>query len=244
MTAEAPEILSLLIVEDEDHLARALRLNFELEGFEVAIAATGREAFAALARTRPFHCIVLDVTLPDMDGFDICRRLREVGDYTPVLMLTARSLTDDRVEGLESGADDYITKPFDLGELIARVRSSIRRRDWERQRQTRSSSVLSFGGARIDFDSHEVVVNGQILHLTTLELDLLRYFAQNVGRVIPREELLQRVWKLRNHPNTRTVDNFVLRLRRHFEPDENLPRYFLSVRGAGYRFVPEGEEPG
>jgi DNA-binding response OmpR family regulator len=159
-------------------------------------------------------------------------------------MLTARSMTDDRVEGLESGADDYITKPFDLGELIARVRSSIRRRDWERQRQTRSSSVLSFGGARIDFDSHEVVANGQILHLTTLELDLLRYFAQNVGRVIPREELLQRVWKLRNHPNTRTVDNFVLRLRRHFEPDENVPRYFLSVRGAGYRFVPEGEDAG
>lgn len=244
MDSDVPESHSLLIVEDEDHLARALRLNFELEGFEVVIASTGREAFASLARSRPFHCIVLDVTLPDMDGFDICRRLREVGDYTPVLMLTARSLTDDRVEGLESGADDYITKPFDLGELIARVRSAIRRRDWERNRQSRASSVLSFGDARIDFDSHEVSVRGEVLRLTTLELDLIRYFSQNEGRVIPREELLQKVWKLRNHPNTRTVDNFVLRLRRHFEPDETQPRYFLSVRGAGYRFVPDGEVAG
>lgn len=244
MPQDPVEPPSLLIVEDEDHLARALRLNFELEGFEVVTAATGREAFGALARPRPFQCIVLDVTLPDMDGFDICRRLREVGDYTPVLMLTARSLTDDRVEGLESGADDYITKPFELEELIARVRSAIRRRSWDSRGPGRSSAVLSFGEARVDFETHEVTVRGEVLHLTTLELDLLRYFAQNEGRVVSREELLQKVWKLRNHPNTRTVDNFVLRLRRHFEPDETHPRHFLSVRGAGYRFLRQPEEPG
>lgn len=237
---------SLLIVEDESHLARGLRLNFELEGFEVQIAGTGREAFAHLARSRPFSAIVLDVTLPDLDGFDICRRLREVGDYTPVILLTARSLTEDRVEGLESGADDYITKPFELEELVARVRSAIRRRSWERQSQARVASVLSFGDARVDFDSHEVSVRGETLHLTKLELDLVRYLAQSSGRVVSREELLQQVWKLRNHPNTRTVDNFVLRLRRHFEPDPEQPRHFVSVRGAGYRFIlqPEDEPPG
>ncbi|MCK6504186.1 response regulator transcription factor [Myxococcota bacterium] len=242
---DLPERPSLLIVEDESHLARGLRLNFELEGFEVQIAGSGREAFAQLARARPFSAIVLDVTLPDLDGFDICRRLREVGDYTPVIMLTARSLTEDRVEGLESGADDYITKPFELEELVARVRSAIRRRSWERQSQARMASVLSFGDARVDFDSHEVTVRGETLHLTKLELDLVRYLAQNSGRVVSREELLQQVWKLRNHPNTRTVDNFVLRLRRHFEPDPELPRHFVSVRGAGYRFIlqPEDELP-
>ena len=243
---DAVEPQSLLIVEDESHLARGLRLNFELEGFEVRIAETGREAFAHLARARPFSAIVLDVTLPDMDGFDICRRLRDVGDYTPVIMLTARSLTEDRVEGLESGADDYITKPFELEELVARVRSAIRRRGWERQRVSRVASVLVFGDARIDFDSHEVTVRGEPLRLTKLELDLVRYLAQNTGRVVSREELLQQVWKLRNHPNTRTVDNFLLRLRRHFEPDAAEPRHFLSVRGAGYRFIlePDAEEGG
>ncbi|RME24504.1 MAG: DNA-binding response regulator [Deltaproteobacteria bacterium] len=238
MTDDKP---SLLIVEDEAHLARGLRLNFELEGYEVETAATGREAFALLARARPHSAIILDVTLPDMDGFEICRRLREVGDYTPVIMLTARSLTEDRVEGLESGADDYLTKPFELDELVARVRSAIRRRSWEQQQADPTRWVLAFGRARIDFSTHEVTVDGRPVHLTKLELDLVRYFAQHPGRVISREELLQQVWKLRNHPNTRTVDNFVLRLRRHFEDDPQAPRHFLSVRGAGYRFIPNPE---
>lgn len=243
MTEPSPaDQLSLLIVEDEAHLARGLRLNFELEDFDVELAQTGREAFALLARARPYSAIVLDVTLPDMDGFDICRRLRDVGDYTPVIMLTARSLTEDRVRGLESGADDYLTKPFELEELVARVRSAIRRRSWERQQANRVASVLSFGDARIDFDTYEVTVRGEPVRMTKLELDLVRYFAQHAGRVISREELLQRVWKLRNHPNTRTVDNFVLRLRRHFEPDAGEPTHFLSVRGAGYRFILEPED--
>ncbi len=236
MTEDKP---ALLVVEDEAHLARGLKLNFELEGFEVQTAGTGRDAFALLARTRPFSAIILDVTLPDMDGFEICRRLREVGDYTPVIMLTARSLTESRVEGLESGADDYLTKPFELDELVARVRSAIRRRGWEQQQASRVQALLTFGQARIDFATHEVSVAGRPLHLTKLELDLVRYFAQNPGRVVSREELLQRVWQLRNHPNTRTVDNFVLRLRRHFEPDPQHPQHFLSVRGAGYRFIPD-----
>jgi len=172
---------SILVVEDESHLARGLKLNFELEGFAVVTAGSGREAFALLAGATPYSAIVLDVTLPDMDGFDICRRLRDVGDYTPVIMLTARSLTEDRVEGLESGADDYLTKPFELEELVARVRSAIRRRGWEAQRTSRFASVLSFGDARVDFDTHEVTVRGEPLRLTKLELDLVRYFTNSAA---------------------------------------------------------------
>ncbi|MCB9778040.1 MAG: response regulator transcription factor [Alphaproteobacteria bacterium] len=233
---------TLLVVEDEAHLARGLKLNFELDGYAVDTASSGREAFSFLARTEPYAAIVLDVTLPDMDGFEICRRLRDVGDYTPVIMLTARSLVEDRVQGLEAGADDYLTKPFDIEELVARVRSAIRRRGWEREQTAPVGSVLTFGEARVDFDTHEVTVRGEQVRMTKLELDLVRYFAQNSGRVVSREELLKHVWKLANHPNTRTVDNFVLRLRRHFEPDAAEPVHFLSVRGAGYRFLPDGDD--
>jgi two-component system OmpR family response regulator len=231
----------LLIVEDERHLAAGLKLNFEFEGFEVDTAGTSREAAALLARAEPYAAIVLDVSLPDTDGFTFCRRLRRAGNYTPVIMLTARNLAEDRVEGLESGADDYLTKPFELDELIARVRSLLRRRAWEAARTAPTTATLMrFGAASIDFERHEVQVGEQSLRLTHLELDLLAYFAEHPGRVISREELLEQVWKLRNYPNTRTVDNFVLRLRRHFEPDPANPIYFLSIRGAGYKFVPEG----
>ena len=155
-------------------------------------------------------------------------------------MLTARSRPADRVEGLHAGADDYLTKPFELDELLARVRSLLRRREWEQEAQGRQPTQrMEFGRVVVDFDRHEVSVGGEALHLTQLALDLLHYFCQNPGRVIRRNELLEKVWKLRNYPNTRTVDNFVLRLRRHFEPDPANPAHFLSVRGAGYKFVPE-----
>ncbi len=232
----------LLVVEDEAHLATGLKLNFEFEGFAVDIAGTGRQALAAMARPEPFAAIVLDVSLPDMDGFEICKRLRDAGNYTPVIMLTARSAPGDRVTGLESGADDYLTKPFELDELMARVHSQLRRRKWEQSSgpTVPKAGVLRFGRAEVDFDRHEVSVGGQEVRLTRLELDLVRYFAENPLRVIGRSELLESVWHLGNYPNTRTVDNFVLRLRRHFEPDPSNPIHFLSVRGAGYKFVPEG----
>ena len=232
----------LLIVEDEHHLAAGLKLNFEFEGYAVVVAGTAREAAAALAQATPFSAIVMDVTLPDADGFELVRRIRRSGNFTPVIMLTARTLAEDRVTGLESGADDYLTKPFDLDELLARVRSLIRRREWEAAAKApATSSVLSFGSVVADFDTHEVAVDGEPVRLTSLEMALLGYLAQNPGRVIGRDELLQQVWKLRNYPNTRTVDNFMLRLRKHFEPDPREPRYFLSIRGAGYKFVPAGD---
>ena len=235
----------LLVVEDERHLATGLKLNFEFEGFEVDIAGTAREAAGKLARPEPYAAIILDVTLPDTDGFTLCRRIRSSGNFTPVIMLTARSRAEDRVEGLEAGADDYLAKPFELDELIARVRSQLRRRKWDAAGgQTVEQQHVRFGTAHIDFDRHETTVDGKPIKLTNLELELVKYFSKNPERVISRDELLEQVWKLPNYPNTRTVDNFVLRLRRHFEEDPTRPVYFLSVRGAGYRFLPRGDSDG
>lgn len=232
----------LLLVEDEDHLAAGLKLNFELEGYFVEIARSGRDAARLLVQPTGFDLIVLDVMLPDIDGFSLCQKLRDTGNTTPVLMLTARDTVADRVEGLNVGADDYVTKPFELSELLARARSLLRRRSWERENEPhRPSSLLRFGEVEVDFDKHVAKVGDEERQLTKLEFDLLRYFAQNPGRVLSREELQQNVWNLRDYPNRRMVDNFIMRLRRHFEPDPREPKYFLSVRGAGYKFEPPAE---
>ncbi len=232
----------ILVVEDEAHLAAGLKLNLELEGYEVQVARTVRETAGYLVHGNPFDLIILDVMLPDGDGFSLCRKLREAGDYTPVIMLTARNSADDRVRGLNTGADDYLAKPFELAELLARVRSSLRRRSWE-ARETVSEvgrGVLKFGQAEINFDTHEASTFDKPVRLTQLELDLLYYFSRHPNRVLTREDLLEQVWKLRNAPNTRSVDNFIVRLRKYFEPSPDKPIYFVSHRGAGYKFVPEG----
>lgn len=231
----------LLVVEDEEHLATGLKLNLELEGYEVDVAGNAREAGERMLQPERYDAMVLDVMLPDVDGFELCAKLRKAGNFVPVVMLTARSAAEDRVRGLEVGADDYMVKPFSLDELLARVRSLLRRREWEKGavHETPPSHLLQFGDARIDFDTHEVLVGGEERKLTQLELDLLRYFSQSPGRVISRDELLEQVWKLRNYTYSRTVDNFISRLRRHFEPEPSDPRHFLSVRGAGYRFLPD-----
>lgn len=233
----------LLVVEDEQHLAAGIKLNFELEGYAVDIATTGLEAARLMLQADRYDAIILDVMLPDIDGFELCQKLRDAGNLTPVLMLTARGSVDDRVQGLNVGADDYVTKPFELSELLARVRSLLRRRSWEQHNASDQpvASALKLGTATIDFDTHRVIVDGEPRQLTKLELDLLQYFAQNPGRVLSRVELQEKVWKLQNYPNRRMVDNFIMRLRRHFEPDPTKPRYFLSVRGAGYQFVPPQE---
>ncbi len=235
----------LLVVEDEEHLAAGLKLNLELEGYDVDVATSARAASERLvvsAQSAGYDAIVLDVMLPDLDGFELCRRLREAGNFVPVVMLTARSSAEDRVRGLEAGADDYMVKPFSLEELLARVRSMLRSREWEGGRRSTPSlgtRLFSFGRARVDFETHDVVVDGEPIKLTQLELDLLKYFSENPLRVLSREELMEKVWKLRNYAYTRTVDNFIARLRKHFEEDATDPRHFLSVRGAGYKFVPE-----
>jgi DNA-binding response OmpR family regulator len=232
----------ILVVEDEAHIAAGLKLNLELEGYEVDVARSLRETGAHLVQGRVYDLIILDIMLPDGDGYSLCKKLRDAGDYTPVIMLTARSGPDDRVRGLDSGADDYLAKPFELSELLARVRSALRRSHWAARDTDSSRGVLSFGRASINFDTHEVSVEGKPIRLTQLELDLLYYFARNPGRVLLREELLEQVWKLRNAPNTRSVDNFISRLRKYFETQPERPRHFLSHRGAGYKFVPEGDD--
>jgi DNA-binding response OmpR family regulator len=229
----------LLVVEDEEHLAAGLKLNFELEGYDVVVAGSSRDAGAAmLDEGGPFSAVILDVMLPDASGFEFCRKLRDAGNFVPVLMLTALGATDDRVRGLEAGADDYLTKPFELDELLARVRSMLRRQGWVRNPEQRNGDAIVLGGATVDFASHEVHHPEREIHLTRLEFDLLRYFARNPGRTLTRVELQRAVWKLENYPTTRAVDNFIVRLRRHFEPDPRAPRYFVSVRGFGYKFVP------
>lgn len=236
----------LLVVEDEEHLAAGLKLNLELEGYEVDVAKNARQANELLLEAERYDALVLDVMLPDVNGFDLCARLRRSGNFVPVIMLTARNAPEDRVRGLEAGADDYMVKPFSLNELLARVRSMLRRREWEQQappKESEAATTLHFGKAMVDFNTHEVRIDDEECKLTQLELDLLRYFANNPHRVLSRTELLEKVWKLRNYNNSRTVDNFISRLRRHFERDASAPEYFLSVRGAGYKFVPgEGAE--
>jgi DNA-binding response OmpR family regulator len=229
----------ILLVEDEQNLARALKLNLSLEGYEVAHAATARDAGRLMVDPTGFDAILLDVQLPDVDGFTFCERLREAGDYTPVLMLTARNAPEDRVAGLEAGADDYLPKPFELAELFARVKSLLRRARWSRaEGDDGGASVLRFGDAVVDFAAHQVTVGDQEITLTKLELDLLRYFAENAGRVLSRGELLENVWHVDRNANTRAVDNFIVRLRRHLEPDPKRPAHIVSVRGAGYKFEP------
>ncbi|MEZ4288969.1 MAG: response regulator transcription factor [Polyangiales bacterium] len=242
--SEATNPKRLLIVEDEAHLAAGLKLNLELDGYRVDIAQNAREAGERLLDPFQYDALILDVMLPDVNGFELCQRLRDSGNFVPVIMLTARSSPDDRVRGLEAGADDYMVKPFELGELLARVRSMLRRRSWEQKKNVGVSadSVLVFGNARIDFNTHEVTVADESIQLTQLELDLLKYFAANPGRVLSRSELLEKVWKLHNYSNSRTVDNFISRLRRRFEPDAAHPTYIVSVRGAGYKFMPDSRD--
>lgn len=237
---------SILLVEDEAHLGRAIKLNLELEGFEVALAIDGKDALRQLLRVEPYQAMILDVQLPDTDGFALCSKIRESGIFTPVIMLTVRSRPEDRVRGLEAGADDYLTKPFELSELLARVRAQLRRQAWARvdpQDKAERPRVIRFGAAVVDLDTHAVEVEGEPRSLTALELELLAYFAAHPGRILSRKELLAEVWGLTGRQETRTVDNFVARLRKHFERDPAEPAHFLSHRGAGYRFEPEPAAP-
>lgn len=229
----------ILVVEDEPHIAMGLKLNLELDGHQVTVAETSRQAGYHLLDPDGFDLILLDVMLPDIDGLTFCKRLRDAGNTTPVLMLTANDRPEDRVAGLEAGADDYLGKPFDLEELRARVGSLLRRQRWSsRAPAPDQKSTLRFGKVMVDFDAYAITVDGRPAKLTQLEFDLLRYFCQHAGRVLSRQELLEHVWHLSNHPNTRVVDNFIVRLRRQIEPNPRKPVHLLSVRGAGYKFMP------
>lgn len=226
----------LLVVEDEAHLAEVISDNLALEGYEVAVSGDGAQALESIRRERP-ALVLLDVMLPSMDGFEICERLRREKNDVPILFLTAKSSADDRVRGLELGGDDYLGKPFELRELILRVRAILKRTQWFAA-ATRDSQSLVLGEARVDFKSFTAHVRGKPHELSTKETMILRELADHPGEVVPRAQILDRVWGYDAFPTTRTVDNFIVRLRRVLEPDPQNPRYIHTVRGTGYRLTP------
>jgi DNA-binding response OmpR family regulator len=230
----------VLVVEDEEHLAIGIKFNLELEGYTVEVAGDGASAVARLCAGNGFDLVILDVMLPGMDGFSVARRMRESGNFTPVLMLTARSLPEDVVQGLEAGADDYLPKPFDLPVLLARVKGLLRRRDWARG-EPGNLETARIGTAVVDFRAFEIRKGGEIVKLTLLEAMLLKLLVQNAGRVVSKAEILEKVWNVSPEAETRAVDNFVVRLRRYLEPNPRFPVHLLTVRGVGYKLAREAE---
>jgi len=230
----------ILIVEDEANLARGIAFNLELEGYEVETIADGALAAARLtASPSPgFDLVILDVMLPGLDGLAIAERMRRAGNFAPVLMLTAKGLPEDVVNGLEAGADDYLPKPFDLSVLLARVRGLLRRRDWARGPGS-GPETARVGAAEVDFRSFEIRTPRGTATLTLLEAMLLKLLVQNAGRVVGKAEILEKVWNVSPEAETRAVDNFIVRLRRHLETDPQKPRLLLTVRGAGWRLLLE-----
>ncbi|HMD40005.1 MAG TPA: response regulator transcription factor [Candidatus Acidoferrum sp.] len=239
----------ILVVEDEAHLAEGLRFNLEAEGHAVEISDTGEDALKRLVKDHEnFDALVLDVMLPGKDGFYVARELRKAENYTPLLMLTARARPEDVLKGFESGADDYLPKPFNLAILIARVDSLLRRKNWlnssdpapakEPQPIADAPEPFRFDDKIVDFQNLQLRVGKQVIPLTMMESDLLRFLIRNSGRAVSRKQILQEVWDLHEDTDTRAIDNFVVRLRRYFEDQPSKPRYLLTVRGIGYRFEP------
>lgn len=231
----------LLIVEDEAGLAEVLAENLLEEGYRVEVAPDGRRGLESWRRGAP-DLVILDVMLPHLDGFELCRRMRSAGDETPVLFLSARGEPDDRVTGLGVGGDDYLPKPFHLPEFLLRVRNLLRRREWSDGDAGGADAGLRFGGHEIDLRSWTArLADGREEPLGERELGILRLLAEREGEVVSRDEILDRVWGDGAFPSSRTIDNYILRLRRLFEPDPARPQHFHTVWGVGYRFTGEGE---
>jgi len=225
----------ILVVDDEEHLAAGIRENLEAEGYRTDIAHDGATGLARL-RSEPFDLVVLDVMMPNMDGIEVCAQLRHDGIQTPVLFLTVKSAAEDRVRGFEAGGDDYLPKPFHLKELLLRVAAILRRSSWYQA----SGASVEFGGNHIDFKTYEARAwDGSQHSLTHKEAMILRALADRPGTIVTREEILDRVWGYEVFPSTRTIDNFIVRLRKRFERNAEAPAHFHTVRGVGYRFTVE-----
>lgn len=256
----------VLIVEDEAHLANGLRFNLEAEGHSVEVAGDGETALDRLLgpssdnkkhkngkKDGPgvFDAVVLDVMLPGKDGFTVAAELRAAKNFVPVLMLTARGRPEDVLKGFASGADDYLPKPFELPILLARLQGLLRRREWSRMGESSAAvsqpsaaigsgnDIFTFDGRTLDFRTLELRVKHNTIQLTLMEAELLRHLVRNSGRVVSRKSILEEVWGLHEDTDTRAIDNFIVRLRRYIEDDPAAPTHLLTVRGVGYRFVPE-----
>jgi len=240
----------ILVVEDEQHLAEGLRFNLEAEGYQVEVVETGEAALEVLTAVPPvFDVVILDVMLPGKDGFTVMSELRQGGQFVPTLMLTARGHPDDILTGFAAGADDYLTKPFELSILIARISGLLRRRDWLRASLGNGAmppkplEPFRFGDKSVHYDLLELHVRDQVFPLTLMEVNVLRYLIQHEGKPVSRKSMLEEVWGLHEDTDTRAIDNFIVRLRRYIEDDPTHPRHLLTVRGVGYRFVGAAAAP-
>ncbi len=241
----------ILIVEDEQHIANGLRFNLEADGHEATVVGNADSALRLLLGDgSAFDEVILDVMLPGKDGFTAASELRAAGQFVPILMLTARNSAADVLRGFETGADDYLPKPFDLPILLARVKGLLRRRRWNEQEneqqppapetaRTGDADVYTFDGRTIDFSAMEVRVGDKVHRLTVMECELLRYLVRHAAQPVSRRAILQDVWGLSDAVDTRAIDNFVVRLRRYLNDQPGTPRFLQTVRGVGYRFVPE-----
>jgi len=235
--AESKRPARILLVEDEANLARPLQFNLEQEGYSVSVTGSGKEALRLQARDK-FDLIILDLMLEEIDGFEVARQIRQRDQKLPILMLTARSTESDRVQGLELGADDYLIKPFHLRELLLRVQRIIQRAHWYSNTGERPRKEVTVAGYTVNLeDLHGSGPHGD-LQLTALEARLLEVLTAEPNRVLSRAELLERVWGYHSEVETRTVDNFIVRLRRYFEDEPDQPEHFVSVRSRGYMYVP------
>jgi DNA-binding response OmpR family regulator len=222
----------ILVVEDEPNMVAGLRDNFEFEGYQVITASDGVEGLRRALEESP-DLVVLDVMMPRMSGLEVCKQLRAQRASIPIIMLTARGQEVDKVVGLELGADDYVTKPFSIRELLARVKAILRRSAVVPKQQDQHT----FGDVEVDLRRRRVVRSGKALDISSMEFELLKYFVCHSGETLSRDRLLEDVWGYENYPTTRTVDTHLVRLRQKLEPDPEQPQYFLTVHGTGYRFV-------
>ncbi len=223
----------LLLVEDDPDLVMGLRDFFEAEGFDIDIAHTGTDALKRLVQVPPYDIVVLDVMIPERDGFDVLREARRQGVQTPVIMLTAKGSEEDKLHGFEVGADDYVTKPFSVEELLARVRAVLRRSTSPAQAPM---EIYRIGDVEINFSNHTAFRRGEPLHLTALEFDIIRYLIEHRGRTVSRSQLLRDVWGIPGDVVTRTIDRHMASLRKKLEPDPDNPTYIQTVYGIGYKF--------
>ena len=232
----------ILVVEDEEHLAIGIKFNLEAEGYLVTTLNEGAAVLQVIQDSETaVDLVILDIMLPGMSGYTICQMVREAGYDTPILLLSARTLPEDRARGFDVGANQYLTKPFDLDELLSRTKNLLKL-PYRSAPPPISLQQAQFGHTEVNFETYEATVDGLQVRLTKQEIKLLKYFVENEGRVIPRSELLEKIWGLPGHINTRAPDQFIRRLRKTFEPDPAQPKYFLTIRDAGYRFVSDTEK--
>lgn len=227
--------MRILLVEDEEHIQEVIKLNLELEDYEVVAANNGKNALK-YAREQHFDLLILDVMLPEIDGFQICEQVRLTNREVPIIFLTAKDSAQDRIAGLKRGADDYLTKPFNLEELLLRVSNLIKRSS---KSPASALDEYAFGGNWVNFATFEAKGNPGHFTLTKKEAMLLKLLIDRKGEVVSRQQILQSVWGYDVYPSTRTIDNFILSFRKYFEKDPRQPAYFLSIRGVGYKFVDE-----